>query len=96
MARMLTTLQRYVASPIIDKTNLTGLFDFAIQFNHDGLVNADGMPFFLLTLGFSGIGNADLVPTLFTAIQELGLKLEPAKGPVDVLVIDSVQKPTVN
>jgi uncharacterized protein (TIGR03435 family) len=28
--------------------------------------------------------------------EELGLKLEPAKGPVDVLVIDSVQKPSEN
>ena len=45
IARMLGTLQRYVASPIIDKTNLMGLFDFAIRFSHDGLVNFDGRPF---------------------------------------------------
>jgi uncharacterized protein (TIGR03435 family) len=36
-------------------------------------------------------------PSLFTAIQDqLGLKLEAAKGPVEVLVIDSVQKPSEN
>jgi uncharacterized protein (TIGR03435 family) len=90
IARMLGTLQRYVGSPIIDKTNLTGLFDFALRFSHDGLVNFDGMPFSI------PIEAADPVPTLFTAIQELGLKLEPAKGPIEVLVVESVQKPTVN
>jgi len=34
--------------------------------------------------------------SIFTAIQELGLKLEPAKEPLEVLVIDSVQKPHGN
>lgn len=36
-------------------------------------------------------------PTIFTAVQEqFGLKLESGKGPVDVLVIDSVEKPSGN
>jgi uncharacterized protein (TIGR03435 family) len=90
IARMVGSLQRYFASPIIDKTNLPGLFDFTIQFSHAGLVNFDGMPFSI------PIEAADPVPTLFTAIQELGLKLEPDKGPLEVLVVDSVQKPTKN
>ena len=39
---------------------------------------------------------ADPVPTLFSAIQDLGLRLEPARGPVRVIVIDNVQKPSEN
>jgi uncharacterized protein (TIGR03435 family) len=39
---------------------------------------------------------ADPVPTLFSAIQNLGLRLEQARGPAQVIVIDSVQKPSEN
>jgi uncharacterized protein (TIGR03435 family) len=49
---------------------------------------------FELTYADEPAPNSD-APSLFTAIQEeLGLKLEPAKGPVDVLVVDNVQRPT--
>jgi uncharacterized protein (TIGR03435 family) len=37
--------------------------------------------------------NDDSGPSLFTAIQELGLKLEPAKAPVDMLLIERAEKP---
>jgi uncharacterized protein (TIGR03435 family) len=68
--------------PVIDKTDIKGLYDFKFTFIKEGLQGATGP--------------ADPVPSLFSAIQELGLRLESAKGPVDVLVIDSVQKPTAN
>ena len=35
-------------------------------------------------------------PSIFTAIQELGLRLEPTKGPVEFLVIDHIEKPAPN
>lgn len=73
-----------VGRPVIDKTNLTGKFDFKMTFNPRPLVSADS-------------SKQSAVPDIFTAIQEqLGLKLESAKGPVEVLVIDSVQKPSDN
>jgi uncharacterized protein (TIGR03435 family) len=35
-------------------------------------------------------------PTIFNAIRDVGLKLESQKGPVEVMVIDSIEKPSVN
>jgi uncharacterized protein (TIGR03435 family) len=70
---------------IIDKTNLPGRFDIDLHWQPD-----DEPPMRL---------NGDEVnlPSLFTALQEqLGLRLESAKGPVEVLVIDDVHQPTAN
>jgi uncharacterized protein (TIGR03435 family) len=71
--------------PVIDRTSITGLFDIHLEFS--GLENSavqDGVA-----------GNT--APSVFTAVQEqLGLKLSPDRGPVDVLVIDHVEKPSAN
>jgi uncharacterized protein (TIGR03435 family) len=73
---------------VIDKTGLKGAYDFQLEYSHEGLRPFPGAP-------ASVPGNA---PSLFTAVQEqLGLKLEAAKEPVDVLVIDQINKtPTDN
>lgn len=75
--------------PVLDRTGLTGNFDFALKFavarpGPDDTLNGRPMP------------DSDL-PFLFEAIQEqLGLKLEPGKGPVEVIVIDHVERPSGN
>jgi uncharacterized protein (TIGR03435 family) len=77
-------LAAQVGRPVIDKTNLSGKFDFKMTFNPRPLVGADS-------------SKQSSAPDIFTAIQEqLGLKLESSKGPVDVLVIDGVSKPSEN
>jgi len=103
ISSMLGMLQNYVGSTIIDKTDLKGLYDFAIRFSQEGLVGPDGRPMTPAPAPIPPAGTpqgtavaADPLPSLFDAIQELGLKLEPAKGSVEVLVVDSVQKPTEN
>jgi uncharacterized protein (TIGR03435 family) len=88
----------------VDKTGLEGLFDFELTFSQEGLSSPFGrglpLPPSLPPVGAAGAAPtpaaADPAPSLFTAVQELGLKLESAKGPVEVLVIDSVEKPTEN
>src|SRR5207249_420833 len=110
ISTLVNMLQGWAGRPIIDKTDLKGLFDFKLQFSPEGLPNLP-TPFGPIPgpgpgPGGGPAGNAgptappalasDPAPSLFTAIQELGLKLESTKGPVEVLVIDSVQKPTEN
>jgi uncharacterized protein (TIGR03435 family) len=76
-----------LGSEVADKTGLTGLWDFDLTFAEQSLVPADA--------GTSV--DPGVAPSLFTALQEqLGLKLESTRGPVDVLLIDSVQQPTEN
>lgn len=86
--RMLTTFP-VVGRVVRDKTGLSGEFDLHMEFVGAFLQNPnpDGLP----------VPNpaADSGPNLFTALQEqLGLKLEASKGPVDILVIDHIEKPT--
>jgi uncharacterized protein (TIGR03435 family) len=65
---------------VIDRTGLSGSWDFELTYAIEARGDAAADPD---------------APSFFTAVQEqLGLKLEPAKGPVDVLVIDSIEKPT--
>jgi uncharacterized protein (TIGR03435 family) len=74
---------------VIDRTRLAGGFDADADFNPDGL---PGM-MQLSRDDPNGLGN-DL-PSFFTAIQDqLGLKLESTRGPVNVFVIDRVEQPT--
>jgi uncharacterized protein (TIGR03435 family) len=76
-------LGRYagVGRPVVDATNLNGQFEWELKWTPD---SPDG------NVPLDGV-------SIFTALQEqLGVKLEPSRGPVDVLVIDSVAPPSVN
>jgi uncharacterized protein (TIGR03435 family) len=83
-------MQRYVMDrPVVDQTHITGKFDFTLNWTPNE-TQFEGRAIDPTTQ------NGD-APELFTAIQEqLGLKLESAKVPVDVLVIDHVEKPSDN
>jgi uncharacterized protein (TIGR03435 family) len=79
MGQLATTLTGPMSRMVLDRTGLSGVFNFTLDFVPDG----------------SPIDASQNLPSLQTALQEqLGLKLEPARGPVEMLVIDSVERPT--
>ena len=81
---------------VIDKTDLKGDFDYKLDWTPDDAPPAmakggDAAP------GDNAIAQDNVGPSLFTALEEqLGLKLEASKGPVDVVVIDALVQPTAN
>ena len=86
MAKLADLMARQAGLPVTDATGLQGVFDFTLDWSPSGdlkLASADS--------GDQGI-------SIFTAIQgQLGLKLESGKGPVEVLVVDRIEKtPTQN
>ena len=74
--------------PVIDKTALTGAYDFTLAWSPQ-LKNV--MP---------GPGNAAPPPedatNVFAALGDLGLRLDTATGPEDTIVIDHVERPSDN
>ena len=84
LSRFTFMLTRRMDRPAIDMTGLPGLYDFTID---------------LSGLGFNGNPPADTsAPSVFTTVQDnLGLRLEAQKAPIEVLVIDHAEKvPTAN
>jgi len=76
--------------PIYDRTNLTGTFDIQLEYTPDQMPQIP--PGVTLPPGLT-LPSPD-GPSLNTALQEqLGLKLDATRGPVDVLVVDSVEPP---
>jgi uncharacterized protein (TIGR03435 family) len=65
---------------VINKTGIAGLFDIHLEFTQE-----------------QNLDKPDAGPSIFTALQEqLGLKLEPAKGPSDFVIVDHVERPSEN
>jgi uncharacterized protein (TIGR03435 family) len=82
MEQLANHLSHSVERPVLDKTGLRGSYDFTLSWTPD----YGGPP----APDSNGVG-------LFTAIQEqLGLKLEPQKAPIQILVIDHAEKPSEN
>ena len=74
---------------VVDKTGSTQRYDFTLSYVPEPPAGAP-------TSGDGGLSDAN-GPSIFTAVQEqLGLKLEPAKGPVRTLVIDNIERPSAN
>jgi uncharacterized protein (TIGR03435 family) len=101
MAEIASLMQRSMATdrPILDHTGLPGKYDFLLRWTPgpDQPGAQTGAPPAAAPSLSSASSSADAPPGFFTAIQEqLGLKLEASKEPVDVMVIDQAQLPSDN
>jgi uncharacterized protein (TIGR03435 family) len=71
--------------PVLDRTQLTGIFDVHLAFTPDLAAARNGSEI-----------SGDAGASIFTALRELGLRLSPGRGPVEVLVVDRINHPTEN
>jgi uncharacterized protein (TIGR03435 family) len=77
----LTIRQLFMDRPLVDQTELKGIYDFKLTYSYGDAPNTD----------------ADAPPPMFTAIKEqLGLKFEPVKTAVQVMVVDHIEQPSAN
>lgn len=88
-------LPRHVDRQVIDRTGLTAIYDLTLKWTPDQSGNpAFGLPGGVLPSAPQPPADPD-APNIFTAVQDqLGLKLEAGRGPVEVVVIDRIEKPT--
>jgi uncharacterized protein (TIGR03435 family) len=97
IAQFVTTLSEWLGRPVIDKSGLTGLYDFTLRFSPEGIRAGGPMgPTLTRLMAQTPAAPADPdAPSLSVALQEqLGLRLESARGPVEVVVIDRLERPT--
>ncbi len=113
LAALADRVARYVGKPVLDQTGIEGLYDFSLNLTPEemGSMVPGGMPpkaaMEAMAAANGGHGpdagprgdlpNAPEGGSIFTSIQSYGLKLEPKKAPIEMIVIDSAEKnPTEN
>jgi uncharacterized protein (TIGR03435 family) len=89
MAEFVRVLSRVLGRSVMDRTGFSGLFDVKLDFLPDD--TTAGLP-----PPPPGAILDSATPSIFSAVQQLGLRLESTKGPVEVLVIDHVERPSAN
>jgi uncharacterized protein (TIGR03435 family) len=88
IAGLVNTLANMLDSPVQDGTGLGGGYNFTLEW---------AMPQAAPPSDSGAFRQADSGPSIFAALEEqLGLKLEPAKGQIDILVVDHAEKATPN
>lgn len=98
MDRVVTVLSQALGRTVVDKTGYTGMVDFHLTFTPDDATPGGSGPPGMSGQPAPNAPPADQAgPDIFTALQEqMGLKLESAKGPVETLVIDHIERPSEN
>jgi len=101
MSALAGNLERFVDRPIVDMTDLKGSYDFALDITDEDyrvmLIRAGVNAGVSLPPQALRLLDGASTPSLFDAMQKVGLKLDARKAPLDVVVIDSARKtPTDN
>jgi bla regulator protein BlaR1 len=95
MPLLVSELSRQLGRTVIDNTGLKGSYDWTLKWTPDQSTSMFKGPESVQAT--AGAAASETGPSIFTAVQEqLGLKLESQKGPVEILVIDHVEKPSEN
>jgi uncharacterized protein (TIGR03435 family) len=87
IANLASALSYFLQTPVQDRTGLTGLYSFVLEWRNDDVAEMRFVP------GVPQIDEASLVSAVHT---QLGLDLQKGKGPVEVFVIDSAERPSAN
>ena len=103
LANFAEMLSRFTERPVVDMTGIQGLYDFDLVFAPDSM---RGMRMMGPGSPMPPAGGADRAPadapsegaaTIYTSVEKYGLKLEPRKAPMEILVVDRIEKtPTEN
>jgi uncharacterized protein (TIGR03435 family) len=86
MSLLAERLTWYFERPVIDRTGIQGSFDFKSQMSWDGppITNS------------SSLRSTEVLSSIITSLQRIGLKLETGRGRVETIVVDAAEKPSPN
>ena len=98
MSMLVEALSRYVDHPVVDMTELKGNYQVVLDISQEDIRNV------MRSIGMAGAATApgadstaELGTSIVNSVQQLGLKLDPRKMPLDMIVIDHLEKlPTEN
>ena len=97
LAQFAQSLGMFVGRVVVDKTGLTGGYDIDLTWTPDQMPQRGAGAAGDQPIRVNGVDIDPNGPSIFTAVQEqLGLKLDSQKGPVEMLVIDRAEKPVEN
>ena len=95
MRKFAQNLSMTMDRPVVDRTRMEGVFDVELKFNARDTPQARALA---ARLGVTGADQTlSSQPSIFTAVREqLGLELRPERASVEVLVVEHVDRPTLN